>query len=80
MRGYWVHYSGEGMLGPPRFVVFEVNVAGQHSLVSPPGGYASDAEVVDLLVARGAESEAARRTVARAAREHVARLVVFGTE
>ena len=78
MRGYWVHYSADGMLGPPRFVVFEVDAAGERTLLSPPGGFAASAEVTELLVSRGAASDVAYRTVARAIREHLAQMVIFG--
>lgn len=80
MPAYWVHYDAEGSLGPSRFVVFEVDASGERLLVSPPGGFSDGAEVAELLVARGAASDAAFHTVARAIREHLARVVIFGDE
>ncbi|HET9793086.1 MAG TPA: hypothetical protein VFS34_01395 [Thermoanaerobaculia bacterium] len=75
MEEYWVHCSPIEPGGRPRFSVFQVDEGGQR-ILSPPGRLGAPAEVVSLLLDRGADPRGAERAIADATRQGIGRVVV----
>jgi hypothetical protein len=75
MDEYWIHCSPIEPGGRPRFSVFQVD-EGRQRILTPPGRLSAPADVITLLLDRGADRSGAERAIADAARAGLGRVVV----
>ena len=75
MNEYWIHCSPIEPGGRPRFSVFQVD-EGRQRILTPPGRLSAPADVISLLLDRGADRGGAERAIADAAREGLGKLMV----
>lgn len=83
MKMLWIHYGvldDERGHRDHRFAVFETTPDGRQVVVSPAGRIQKSADVIDLLVSRGAPLDEARNRVAHAALTGIAHLSVGRAE